>query len=153
MIADPTGPDRYPTRILCPTDFTGSSLRALEYAIALARPVKGAITLLHVRRRRPDADPEDDSEAMPRESGPRPEVLERPVPRRRRRGPPGALARRGTRLALATTDGVVREAGCGVPIVRPSAPGPTFEPDRGAGRRGRLIGRGRRFLSDSRRSP
>lgn len=59
MSADPTGLDRYPTRILCPTDFTEFSRRALEYAIALARPVKGAITLLHVRRpRRPGADPE-----------------------------------------------------------------------------------------------
>lgn len=35
-------------RILCPTDFSPFSLRALAYAVALARPARARIVLLHV---------------------------------------------------------------------------------------------------------
>ncbi len=48
MTSAATSPVRYPSRILCATDFSDFSRRALEYAIALARPVRSEITLLHV---------------------------------------------------------------------------------------------------------
>jgi len=37
-----------PWKILCPTDFSPFSRRALEYAIALAQPMRAEITFLHV---------------------------------------------------------------------------------------------------------
>lgn len=71
-----SGAVRYPSRILCPTDFTPLSRRALEYAIALARPVGGEITLLHVLLLPlPSIDSDDEPDWMPPEPSPRSELL------------------------------------------------------------------------------
>ena len=45
--AVPAGPVLY-RRILCPVDFSESSLRALKYAISLAQEADGQLTVLHV---------------------------------------------------------------------------------------------------------
>jgi nucleotide-binding universal stress UspA family protein len=68
----------YPTRILCTTDFTPFSRRALEYAIALARPAAAEITVLHVLPLPlPSLDSDDEPDWMPAGLGGRSEVLER----------------------------------------------------------------------------
>jgi nucleotide-binding universal stress UspA family protein len=43
----PAGPVLY-KRILCPVDFSESSLRALQYAVSLAQETDGQLTVLHV---------------------------------------------------------------------------------------------------------
>jgi nucleotide-binding universal stress UspA family protein len=48
MPLPPTDTAPYPTRILCPTDFSPVSRRARAYAIALARRARAEITFLHV---------------------------------------------------------------------------------------------------------
>lgn len=45
--AAPAGPVLY-KRILCPVDFSESSLLALEYAVSLAQEAEGQLTVLHV---------------------------------------------------------------------------------------------------------
>ena len=45
--AMPTGPVVY-NRILCPVDFSESSLHALKYAISMAKEADGRLTVLHV---------------------------------------------------------------------------------------------------------
>lgn len=45
--AVPSGPVLY-KRILCPVDFSDSSLHALKYAISMAQEADGALTVLHV---------------------------------------------------------------------------------------------------------
>jgi nucleotide-binding universal stress UspA family protein len=45
--AVPAGPVLY-RRILCPVDFSESSLRALKYAVSLAQEADGQLTVLHV---------------------------------------------------------------------------------------------------------
>ena len=45
--AVPAGPVLY-KRILCPVDFSESSLRALDYATSLAREADAQLTVLHV---------------------------------------------------------------------------------------------------------
>lgn len=68
---------RYPIRILCPTDFTPFSRRALEYAIALARPAGAEITLLHVLLLPlPSSDTDDEPDWMPPGPGQRSTLLE-----------------------------------------------------------------------------
>jgi nucleotide-binding universal stress UspA family protein len=68
---------RYPTRILCPTDFTPCSRRALEYAIALARPVGAEVTLLHVLLLPLSSLDTDEPDWMPAGPVERTEILER----------------------------------------------------------------------------
>ena len=45
--ASPTAPAVF-TRILCPVDFSPSSMRAIDYAVSLAEEAGGRLTLLHV---------------------------------------------------------------------------------------------------------
>ncbi len=45
--APPAGPGLY-KRILCPVDFSHSSLRALQYALSIAQEADGRLTVLHV---------------------------------------------------------------------------------------------------------
>jgi nucleotide-binding universal stress UspA family protein len=62
-------------RILCPTDFTPFSSRALEYAIALARPFGSEIVALNViLLPLPSLEPED-KDWIPAEPGMRAEIL------------------------------------------------------------------------------
>jgi nucleotide-binding universal stress UspA family protein len=77
MIPAITRPVHYPTRILCPTDFSDCSRRALEYAIALARPVRAEITLLHVLLLPlPSIDSDDEPDWMPPGQSAASELLE-----------------------------------------------------------------------------
>lgn len=77
MTAADSGHVHYPRRILCPTDFTPFSRRALEHAIALARPVGGEITLLHVLLLPlPSIDSDDEPTWMPPGPSPRSELLQ-----------------------------------------------------------------------------
>lgn len=95
----PTSADRlrYPRRILCPTDFSSFSRHALAYAIALARPVGGEITLLHVLLLPlPSIDADDEPDWMPPEPSPRSELLQR----LRRFAEPADAAGIATRLVL-----------------------------------------------------
>jgi universal stress protein A len=76
-MAGKTDAPPYPTRILCTTDFTPFSRRALEYAIALARPAAAEITVLHVLPLPlPSVDSDDEPDWMPAGLGGRSEVLE-----------------------------------------------------------------------------
>jgi nucleotide-binding universal stress UspA family protein len=60
------GPIHYPSRILCPTDFTPFSSRALAHAIAVARPAQAEISLLHVALVPvPSIEQDDEPEWMP----------------------------------------------------------------------------------------
>jgi nucleotide-binding universal stress UspA family protein len=78
MTSAATSPVHYPARILCATDFSDFSRRALEYAVALARPVRGEITLLHVLLLPlPSVNSDDEPDWMPPGPGPRSELLER----------------------------------------------------------------------------
>jgi nucleotide-binding universal stress UspA family protein len=72
-------PFRSPTRILCPTDFSPHSRRALEYAIALARPLAAEIVVLHVCLLPIPCREADDNcvDWMPPERDLRSEMLER----------------------------------------------------------------------------
>lgn len=105
------GPVRYPMRILCPTDFTPFSRRALEYAIALARPVGGEIVLLHVLLLPlPSVDADDGPDWMPPEPSPLVELLQQ----MRRFAEPADAAGLATRLLLRDGlpgDEIVRTAG------------------------------------------
>jgi nucleotide-binding universal stress UspA family protein len=56
----PEAPDRAPgafRRILCAVDFSAASLKALEYALSLAREADARLTLLHVAEGLPDHEP------------------------------------------------------------------------------------------------
>jgi nucleotide-binding universal stress UspA family protein len=76
MVAPATVP--YPRRILCATDFSPSSRRALEHAVALARPARAEVTVLHVVPLPiPSVDSDDEPDWMPPGPGERSEGLER----------------------------------------------------------------------------
>lgn len=97
MTATATSPISYPRRILCPTDFTPFSRRALEYAIALARPVGGEIVVLHVLLLPlPSVDSDDGLDWMPPEPSPLVELLQQ----MRRFADPAEAAGLATRLVL-----------------------------------------------------
>jgi nucleotide-binding universal stress UspA family protein len=51
--AVPAGPVLY-KRILCPVDFSESSLHALDYAVSLAQEADGQLTVLHVVSHEPE---------------------------------------------------------------------------------------------------
>jgi len=122
-----------PERILCATDFTPCSRRALEYAVALARPARAELAVLHVLPfPLPSVDSDDEPDWMPAGPGGRSEVLER----MRRFAAPAEAAGLPTRL-------LVREGIPGDEILRVAA---DLEPDLivmgSHGRRGlsRLLG-------------
>jgi nucleotide-binding universal stress UspA family protein len=72
-----TRPARYPRRILCPTDFSPGSRRALQYAIAVASPPRAEIVVLHVLQLPLPAEDTAMPVWMPPEPGLRTALLER----------------------------------------------------------------------------
>lgn len=72
-----TRPPRYPRRILCPSDFSPGSRRALQYAIAVASPVHAEIVILHVLQLPLPAEDTAMPVWMPPEPGLRTALLER----------------------------------------------------------------------------
>jgi nucleotide-binding universal stress UspA family protein len=116
MTSTATSPIHYPTRILCATDFSDFSRRALEYAIAIARPVGGEITLLHVLLLPlPSIESDDEPDWMPPGPGPRSELLERMRRLARPAETAGLTIRRELRHGL-PGDEIVRAATCSGPL-------------------------------------